>query len=288
MAMLLGKKVGMTQVYDESGNLLPVTVIQAGPCVVMQVKTTRSDGYNAIQLGFDDIKPSRRKMPQIGHAEKVFMFSVPSAMKDDLDHKIISEELRQQFESHDMPLSNDATISVEEQGSRWLVTDKDGRYLIRMKENRLNIYKKTDIVPKKFVAEMRLPDETQTEYKVGDSITVSAFAENELVDVVGTSKGKGFAGVMKRHGFRGFPASHGTERKHRAPGSISSFASNAGKGGGPKRGKRMAGHMGNNRVTTKNHRVVAIDEQENLLVVKGPIPGPAGGYCIVRSAKCQK
>jgi large subunit ribosomal protein L3 len=213
MAMLLGKKVGMTQVYDESGKLLPVTVIQAGPCVVMQVKTTETDGYNAIQLGFDDVKPSRRKNPQVGHANKA------------------------------------------------------------------------NTTPKRFVKEMRMPGESEPEYKVGDTITVSVFTENKFVDVVGTSKGKGFAGVMKRHGFGGFPASHGTERKHRAPGSISSFASDAGHGGSPKRGKRMAGHMGHRRVTTKNHRLVSIDEDKNLLIVKGAIPGPAGCYCWVRSAK---
>jgi large subunit ribosomal protein L3 len=213
MAMLLGKKVGMTQVYDDSGRLLPVTVIQAGPCAVMQVKTAQTDGYNAVQLGYDDIKPSRRKKPQIGHAQK----------------------------------SNTA--------------------------------------PKKFVREMRLPDDAEPDYKVGDSLTVSVFAENKFVDVVGISKGKGFAGVMKRHGFHGFPASHGTERKHRAPGSISSFASDAGHGGSPKRGKKMAGHMGNRRVTTKSHNLVAIDEEKNLLVVKGPVPGPASGYVIVHTAK---
>ena len=202
--MLLGKKVGMTQVYDESGKLLPVTVIQAGPCVVMQVKTAETDGYNAVQLGFEDIKTSRRKNSQVGHAQKA------------------------------------------------------------------------DTAPKRFVKEMRLPEETETEYKVGDSITVSVFEEDKLLDVVGTSKGKGFAGVVKRHGFGGFPASHGTERKHRAPGSISSFASDAGHGGKPKKGKRMAGHMGNCRITTKNHRLVSIDEEKNLLVVKGAVPCAAG------------
>jgi len=216
MATLLGKKVGMTQVYDKSDRLLSITVIQAGPCTVMQVKTIETDGYNAVQLGFDDIKPSRRKNSQIGHA------------------------------------------------------------------------KKANIEPKKFVREMRLPNDIKPEYKVGDSITVLVFAENEFVDVVGTSKGKGFAGVMKRHGFGGFPASHGTERKHRAPGSISSFASDAGHGPGPKKGKKMAGHMGNCRVTTKNHRMIAIDEKKNLLVVKGSVPGPAGGYCLIRSAKTQR
>ena len=203
----------MTQVYDDSGRLLPVTVIEAGPCAVMQVKTMETDGYNAVQLGFDNVKPSRRKKPQIGHAQK------------------------------------------------------------------------SKTAPKSFVREMRLPDNAEPDYKAGDSLTVSAFAENKYVDVVGISKGKGFAGVMKRHGFHGFPASHGTERKHRAPGSISSFASDAGGGGSLKKGKKMAGHMGNRRVTTKNHSLVSIDEERNLLVVKGPVPGPAGGYVIVRTAK---
>jgi len=213
MAILLGKKVGMTQVYNELGKLVPVSVIQAGPCVVMQVKSAETDGYNAIQLGFDDVKPVRRKMPEIGHA------------------------------------------------------------------------KKANAEPKKFVKEMRLPDDVEREYKAGESVTVTVFSEDKSVDVIGTSKGKGFAGVMKRHGFGGFPASHGTERKHRAPGSIASFASDAGHGPGPKRGKRMAGHMGHCRVTTKNHDLVEIDEEKNLLIVKGSIPGPAGGYCIIRSAK---
>lgn len=211
MAMLLGKKIGMTRVYDESGELLPVTVIQAGPCTVMQVKTSVTDGYDAVQMGYDDVKPSRVKQPQVGHANKA------------------------------------------------------------------------NTTPKKFIKEMPVPADNELEYKPGDSVTVSVFGGCKSIEVVGTSKGKGFAGVMKRHGFGGFPGSHGTERKHRAPGSISSFASDAGHGGNLKKGKKMAGHMGNRRVTTKNHRLVAIDEQKNLLVVKGPVPGPAGGYVIVRS-----
>jgi large subunit ribosomal protein L3 len=213
MTMLLGKKVGMTQMYDDIGKLLPVTVIQAGPCTVMQVKTFDTDGYNAIQLGYDDIKESRRKRPQIVHAQKA------------------------------------------------------------------------NTAPKRLVREMRLPDDAEPEYKAGDSITVSVFEDEKCVDVIGTNKGKGFAGVMKRHGFHGFPASHGTERKHRAPGSIASFASDAGLGGNLKKGKRMPGHMGNRRVTAKNHILVTIDHEKNLLVVKGSVPGPAGGYVIVRSAK---
>ncbi|MBN2455895.1 MAG: 50S ribosomal protein L3 [Sedimentisphaerales bacterium] len=211
--MLLGKKVGMTQIYDEQGMLLPVTVIQAGPCTVVQVKTIKTDGYGAIQIGYDDTKPSRRKKPQTGHAEKANTSS------------------------------------------------------------------------KKFVREMKVPDEADLDYKIGDSLTVSVLADSKFVDVIGTSKGKGFAGVMKRHGFGGFPASHGTERKHRAAGSISSFASDAGHGGNLKKGKKMAGHMGNRRLTTKNHNILAVDEEKNILVVKGSVPGPAGGYLMIRNSK---
>ncbi len=211
--MLLGKKIGMTQVYDEQERLLPVTVIQAGPCVVMQVKTVETDGYNAVQIGYDDVKASRRTKPAVGHAEKA----------------------------------------------------------------------KT--TPKRFVREMRLAGDAKTEYNAGDSVTVSTFSETKFVDVIGTSKGKGFAGPMKRHHFGGFPASHGTERKHRAPGSQAGYGTDRGHGGDIKRGKKMGGHMGAERVTVKTHRLVSIDTDNHLLVVKGSVPGPAGGYVIVRSAQ---
>ncbi|MEJ2702540.1 MAG: 50S ribosomal protein L3 [Sedimentisphaerales bacterium] len=213
MSMLLGKKIGMTQAYSDKGSLVPVTVIQAGPCVVMQVKTVETDGYNAVQFGFDDVKAARRKQPQIGHAEKA----------------------------------------------------------------------KT--TPKRFVREMRLPDGAELQFEIGQSLGVSTFSEEKYVDVVGTSKGKGFAGAMKRHGFGGFPASHGTERKHRAPGSQAGFGTDRGHGGNIKKGKRMASHMGNRRVTGKNHEIVAIDDERSLLIVKGSVPGPDGGYCVVRSAQ---
>jgi large subunit ribosomal protein L3 len=213
MAMLLGKKVGMTQVYNELGELVPVSVIQAGPCVVMQVKDSQTDGYNAVQLGFDEVKPIRRKKPEIGHAGKA------------------------------------------------------------------------NTEPKKFVREMRLPNSTEREYKAGESITVAVFSEEKSVDVIGTSKGKGFAGPMKRYHFGGFPASHGTERKHRAPGSQAGYGTDRGHGGNIKKGKKMGGHMGDCRITVKNHDLVTIDEKKNLLIVKGSVPGPAGGYCIIRSAK---
>jgi large subunit ribosomal protein L3 len=215
MAMLLGKKIGMTQIYDEQGKMCSVSVIQAGPCTITQVKTKDSDGYSAVQLGYGDVKASRQKKPAIGHFRNA----------------------------------------------------------------------KTD--PKHFIRELRL-EESQNEYELGQELDVEVFEQANYVDIVGTSKGKGFAGGMKRHGFGGFPASHGCERKHRAPGSISSYASDAGHGGNLKKGKKMAGHMGNVRVTTKNHKLISIDKDKNIIVVKGAVAGPAGGYVVIKTAKTKK
>lgn len=200
----------MTRVYD-AGKIVPVTVIQAGPCVVTQVKTDVADGYNAVQMGFEDVKEIRRKKPAEGH------------------------------------------------------------------------FKKAGTVSKKFVRELRLTE--PADCSIGNTLTVDVFSEVKYVDVIGTSKGKGYAGVMKRHGFGGFPASHGTERKHRAPGSISSFASDAGHGGNLKKGKRMAGRMGSDRVTTLNHILMGIDSGKNLLIVKGAVPGACGGYVVIKKSK---
>ncbi len=215
MVMLLGKKIGMTQVYDDAGRMTAVTVIQAGPCTVMQVKKPETDGYTAIQLGFDDKKPCRVRKPEEGHA------------------------------------------------------------------------KKANTVAKRFVREWRMDGE-EPKFNAGDQVDVNLFEGVTYVDVIGTSKGKGYQGVMKRHGFGGFPASHGTERKHRAGGSIASHATNRGNSGKPKRGKRMSGRMGNERVTVKNHKLISIDPENHLLVVKGNIPGANGSYVEVRTAKTKK
>jgi len=209
LAALLGKKIGMTQVYDGEENIQPVTVIQAGPCDVLQVKTVETDGYNAVQIGLEDVSPHRAAKPQIGHAARA--------------------------------------------GCK----------------------------PKKFVREIRLAD-APGDIEPGRTLTVDIFEGVELVDVIGTTKGKGFAGVMKRHGFGGQPASHGTERKHRAPGSIGGHASNAGKGGDIKKGKKMAGHMGGVRRTSRNLKLVAIDKDNDLLLVKGAVPGANGGFVFVQ------
>lgn len=211
---ILGKKIGMTQIFDADGRRIPVTVVQAGPCTVLQVKTSDGpDGYDALQLGFEDVKPHRATIPEIGHARKA------------------------------------------------------------------------QTSPKRFVREIRL--DQPTDKSVGDTVTVDIFTEQEIkyVDVTGVTKGKGFQGPMKRHGFGGFPASHGTERKHRAPGSIGGHSSNLGTSGGIRKGKKMAGQMGNVRQTIQSQALVEVDPEHNMLLIAGGIPGPKNGYVIVRKAK---
>lgn len=211
-AAILGKKVGMTRVFDEQGASVPVTVVEAGPCPVLQVKTKDTDGYEAVQLGFERMKPSRCKRPQIGHARKA------------------------------------------------------------------------QTVPQRFVREVRLT--APTDRAIGDVVTVGVFEEMgvRFVDVVGTTIGKGFQGVMKRHRFGGQPGSHGTERKHRSPGGIGG-SGDRGRGRCIKKGKRMAGQMGHVRCTIHNQRLVSIDKERNLLLIKGAVPGPKGCYVIVSKSK---
>jgi large subunit ribosomal protein L3 len=211
---LLGKKVGMTRVYDEKGTIVPVTVVQAGPCAVTQVKTVETDGYNAVQLGFGEIKARASTFPLIGHAAK------------------------------------------------------------------------SGTGPRRHFREIKLKD--ATDKAAGDTVDVAIFDGVTYVDVIGTSKGKGFAGVMKRHHFGGQPASHGTERKHRSPGSIASRGTNRGNSGKPKKGLRMAGHMGMDTVTTRNHPLVKVDKENNLLLIKGALPGPNGALLFVRKAVTAK
>ncbi len=211
---ILGRKVGMTQVFEDSGQRVPVTLVQAGPCVVLQVKNADGpDGYHAVQLGFDDVKPHRSTLPEIGHARKA------------------------------------------------------------------------QTAPKRFVREIRLAE--AADKNVGDTVTVTLFTEAgvKFVDVIGVTKGRGFQGVMKRWGFGGMPASHGTERKHRSPGSIAGRGQNRGTSGALKKGKRMAGHMGNVRRTASCQALVGVDAELNLLLIRGSVPGPSGGYVIVRKAK---
>jgi len=210
-AAILGRKIGMTRYFDEESRNVPVTVIEAGPVFVSQVKTAETDGYEAIQLAYEDVKPRNSTFPVIGH---------------------------------------DAKAGVS---------------------------------PKRHHREVRLGEGEAAEFEAGQKITVEAFADVKFVDVIGTSKGKGFQGGMKRHGFAGQEASHGVERKHRSPGSIGGRSSNLGTGK-PKKGIRMAGHMGHERVTVRSLKIVAVDTERGLLLVKGPVPGPRQGLVMIREA----
>jgi large subunit ribosomal protein L3 len=209
---ILGRKIGMTRFFRPDGTNIPVTVIQAGPCVVTQVKTVETDGYAAVQVAFDDMKARNSTQAMIGHDAKA--------------------------------------------GS----------------------------APKRMHREIRLADDAEAQaYTLGQEITVGALAELKFVDIVGTSKGKGFAGVMKRHNFKGMCATHGTERKHRTPGSIGSHGTDRGHGAKIKKGKRMAGRMGNEQVTVRSLDVVKLDPENNLLLVKGAVPGANDGLLLIKS-----
>ena len=200
---ILGRKLGMTQVWSADDKLLPVTVIEAGPCVVTQVKTEKRDGYRAVQIGFGDVKKVNK--PMQGHFDKA------------------------------------------------------------------------RVEARKYLAEIRLGEGDN--FKVGEKITVDALAEVKTVHVTGTSKGKGFAGVMKRHNFKGGPGGHGSHF-HRAPGSVGQCAT-------PSRvfkGLKLPGHMGSETVTVKNLEVVKIDSEQNLLIVKGAVPGGKGALLTIRMA----
>ena len=206
MKGILGTKLGMTQVFDEAGQVVPVTVVQAGPCVVTAVRTPDSDGYNAVQIGFGEINPRKVTKPVAG------------------------------------------------------------------------LFERAGVTPRRYLAEMRTED--ASEYTLGQELTAEIFEAGQRVDVSGRSKGKGTAGVMKRHGFRGLGASHGTQRKHRAPGSIGGCATP----GRVFKGVRMAGRMGAVRTTVQSLVVHAVDSDKNLLLIKGAVPGPKGGLVIVRDA----
>ena len=220
---ILGQKVGTTQIYDEQGNAIPVTVIQAGPCHVLQVRTNERDGYEAVQLGFSDRDRER----------------APRSLRGHVSSKLSSKRSKQR-----------AAAGVE-------------------------MLAKADCEPKRFIREIRGGADG---LEVGQEVKADIFAEVKAVDVTGTSKGRGYAGVMKRHNFAGQRASHGVKKVHRHPGGTgcSAYPSRLFKG------KRMAGQYGNARITTRNLKVVQVDAEKNLLVVKGAVPGPNGGFLVIR------
>ena len=227
---LLGTKVGMTQVFDGDGKMASVTVIELGPCPVLQIRTFEKDKYHAVQLGFKD-KPRRKAIrAETGH--------IASAFKSKR-----REALRQ------------AGVKIPD---------------------------KADCEPQRYIREFRLDAPPPADIKVGAILTADkVFKEGQNIDVVGTSKGRGYSGVMKRHNFQGMPAAHGAKKVHRQPGSTASMASNRGSGR-PKKGHLAAGQYGNAQVTVRNLDVVRIDKENNLLLVRGAVPGPNGGLVIVR------
>jgi large subunit ribosomal protein L3 len=205
-AGLLGTKLGMTQVWDDAGRLVPVTVLQAGPCVVTQVRSGDTDGYDGVQIAFGAIDPRRVTQPLAGH------------------------------------------------------------------------FAKAGVTPRRHLAELRTAD--AADYSLGQELTVELFSPGQVVDVVGTTKGKGTAGVMKRHGFAGVSASHGAHRNHRKPGSIGGCATP----GKVFKGQRMSGRMGAVRQTTQNLTVHAVDADKGLVLIKGAVPGARGSVVLVKSA----
>ena len=228
---LLGKKIGMTQVYNDDGVIVPVTVIEAGPCVVTQVRTVERDGYDGVQLGFGE-KPRRlASRAERGHV---------------------------------------AAISGQRQKQRAAVGAEP--------------VPKADCEPRTFVREFRCVDSSHG-FEVGQSVGADVVADWKFIDVIGTSKGRGHAGVMKRHNFHGQRATHGVKRVHRHPGSIGQSADPA----RVIKGTRMAGRYGGARVTVRNLKLVRADVENNLILVEGAIPGPNGGHVVVRhSAKNRK
>jgi large subunit ribosomal protein L3 len=223
---ILGRKVGMTQIYDESGLAIPVTVVAAGPCHVLQVRTPERDGYEAIQVGYGD-KPRRL------------------AIRSERGH----------------------------------VTKLNSKRSKTLAASGVEAPPKASCEPKRFIREFRGVAEG---YEVGQEITVSSFEDVKAVDIVGTTKGRGFAGVIKRHHFGGQRASHGVKKVHRHLGTSGGLAAWRG-GGRPKKGKKMPGQLGNVQVTARNLKVVKVDSENNLLVIRGAIPGPNGGMLVIRS-----
>jgi large subunit ribosomal protein L3 len=203
---VLGTKLGMTQVFDDDGRIVPVTVVKAGPCVVTAVRTDERDGYAGVQLGYGEIDPRKVTKPVAGH------------------------------------------------------------------------FAAAGVTPRRYLAELRTDD--APEYTLGQELGPDVFEAGQLVDVTGKSKGKGTAGVMKRHGFKGLSSSHGTQRKHRSPGSIGGCATP----GRVFKGLRMAGRMGNQRTTVQSLTVHGVDTDRGLLLIKGAVPGSKGGLVLVRSA----
>jgi large subunit ribosomal protein L3 len=258
---LLGRKVGMTQVFVENGTAIPVTVIEVGPCVVTQVRTVARDGYEAVQIGFEEIPLKNVTRPELGH----------------LGHRLpLLKGQRKALQTHEQEQKKKGEGEGEESSAP--KQSKQIQKLLKISKDRQR-RAGPEVGPFRHLREVELQRAGTTEaVELGTTFDASLFRTGESVDIVGTSKGKGFQGVMKRHGFRGGPRTHGQSDRMRAPGSI-------GAGTTPGRvlkGTRMAGRMGNVRVTAKKLQVIQTDPERNLLVVKGSVPGANGGLLMIK------
>lgn len=257
---LLGRKVGMTQVFGPNGTVIPVTVIEAGPCVVTQIKTVAQDGYEAVQIGFEQAHLKSATRPELGH----------------LGHKLpllkAQRKRLQEFQQKSGNKSSEANAETAEKPDKQIVR------LQKIQENRQR-RSGPEVGPFKVLREVGVVDSASLEsLELGNTFDASLFKEGESVDIVGTSKGKGFQGGVKRHGFSGGPKTHGQSDRTRAPGSIGSGTTP----GRVLKGTRMAGHMGDARVTMKKLQVIQADPERNLLLVKGSVPGANGGLLVIK------
>lgn len=264
---MLGRKVGMTQIFGPNGASFPVTVIEAGPCRVTQVKTAITDGYEAVQLGFGTAKEKNTPRPILGHLGH----SLPQTPRQRRKAQQESATARQKARQKASATENTPATETEADEAE-AATSKRGRSASARRRRGTG----SALGPFSVLREVKIVGADSP--AVGDTIDATMFSVGERVDVIGTSKGKGFAGVMKRHGFHGGQRTHGQSDRSRAPGSI-------GPGTTPGRvfkGTRMAGRMGNDRVTIKALEILQADPERNLLVVKGSVPGPNGGLVMIR------
>jgi len=269
---LLGRKVGMTQVFGPNGAAIPVTVIEAGPCIVTQIKTAAHDGYEAVQIGFEQTTLKNVTRPALGH----------------LGHKLpLLKAQRKRLQTYQQAQRGKAKTEITEEGAQTEAAaesattetkDKQIQKLLKVQENRQR-RPGPELGPFKILREVSLQEGVATEgLELGAKFDASLFKVGESVDIIGTSKGKGFQGGVKRHGFSGGPKTHGQSDRTRAPGSIGSGTTP----GRVLKGTRMAGHMGHVRVTAKKLQVIQADAERNLLLVKGSVPGANGGLLMIR------
>jgi large subunit ribosomal protein L3 len=259
---ILGRKIGMTQVFGPNGTVIPVTVIEAGPCFVTQVKTTARDGYEAAQIGFEQTTIKNVSRAELGHLGQ----SLPLLKGQ---RKTLQTYQQQQRTKTDE--TQEETAEGEQPG-------KQIQKLLKVQNNRQR-RPGPALGPFKVLREVGLQNEgASTNLQLGTQFDVSLFKDGESVDIVGTTKGKGFQGTVKRHGFSGGPKTHGQSDRTRAPGSIGSGTTP----GRVLKGTRMAGRMGNDRVTAKKLQVIQADPERNLLVVKGSVPGANGGLLMIK------